>query len=192
LAKEINVQDVLLDVKRQVGSGEALWLWDQETGEDELRKLLTDYKIVTASNRINTKTSSFSSCLGEWREKVKTIRIPCSALLTEIPTLKTLFGILRDDIVAMGELPYDKRGTFLSELENNTSALADFFASETAVFKSIYSFHLTGFSDGEVNTLYSKLPVTSFTSDKSDFEKTVGSLAEQIRNEQEKYKLHQL
>jgi hypothetical protein len=45
LAKEINAQDVLLDVRRQVGSGEALWLWDQETGEDEIRKLLTDYKM---------------------------------------------------------------------------------------------------------------------------------------------------
>ena len=112
LATEINAQNVLLDVKRQVSSGEALWLWDQETGENEIRKLIKDYKIVAASNRINTKTSSLFDCLGVWREKVKSIRIPCSALVMEIPTLKTFFLILRD-IATNGELPYEKRGVSL-------------------------------------------------------------------------------
>ena len=188
---EINVQDVLLDVRRQVGSGEALWLRDQETGEDELRKLLMDYKIIAASNHINTKASSLAACLGGWREKVKSIRIPCSALLTEVPELKVFLGCLRD-IVTTGELAYDKRATFLAELEDNGSAFADFFSAKTTIFKNIYSFHLTSFSEAEVNMLYSKLPMTSFTSDKSDFEKTVADEAEKIRGEQEKYKLHQL
>jgi hypothetical protein len=191
LAKEINTQAVLLDVRCQVGSGEALWLWDQETGEDELRKLLTDYKIVAASNRINTKTSSLAACLGEWRGKAKSIRTPCSALFTEVPALKAFLGCLRD-IAVTGELPYDKRSIFLAELENNGKALADFSSTKTAVFKSIYSFHLTGFSENEVNILYSRLPMTSFTSDKSDFEKIVAAETEKIRFAQEKYKLHQL
>jgi len=124
---------VLLDVRRQVGSGEALWLWDQETGEDELRKLLMEYKIVAASNRINTKTSSLLVCIEEWREKVKSIRIPCSSLLTEISTLKTLFGFLRD-IATTGDLAYDKRATFLTELEKNGGAFADFFSKKTFIF----------------------------------------------------------
>ena len=191
LADEISVSDVLLDVKRQVGSGEALWLWDQETGEDELRKLLTDYKIVAASNRINTKTSSFAACVREWQDKTKSIRIPCSALLTETPVFKKLFEYI-NDIAVTGELTYDKRSSFLNELEKNVSAFTDFFSTRAAVFKEIYSFHLTGFSENEVNALYSKLPMNSFTSDKSDFEKTVAELAGQIRVEQEKYKLHQL
>lgn len=191
LAAEINVQDVLLDVRRQVGSGEALWLWDQETGEDEIRKLLTDYKIVSASNRINTKASSLSACLGEWREKAKSIRIPCSVLVAEVPVLKAFFLTLRD-IVATGELPYDKRGGFLSELETNANAFRDFFMSKANVFKDVYSFHLSGFSDNEINNLYSKLPMTSFTLDKLECEKNVAELAEKIRGEQEKYRLHQL
>lgn len=191
LAKEINAQDVLLDVRRQVGSGEALWLWDQETGEDELRKLLVDYKIVAASNRINTKTSSVTACIVEWQEKVKSIRIPCSALITEVPGLKVFLGCLRD-IGTTGELAYDKRAIFRAELERNGNAFVDFFSAKTVVFKNIYSFHLTGFSENEVNMLYSKLPMTSFISDKSDFERIVAAEAEKIRGEQEKYKLHQL
>jgi hypothetical protein len=191
LAAEIDVQDVLLDVRRQFGLGEALWLWDQETGEDEIRKLLTDYKIVAASNHINTKASSLSACLGEWREKVKSIRIPCAALVTEVPSLKFFFKTLYD-IASSGELPYDKRENFILELETNANAFADFFAAKMDVFKSVYSFYLPDFSDGEITALYARLPMTAFTSDKSECEKNVAALAEQMRKEQEKYRLHQL
>jgi hypothetical protein len=188
LGKEIKAQDVLRDVRRQVGSGEALWLWDQETGEDELRKLLTDYKIVAASNNINTQATSLSECFSGWREAAKSVRIPYSALKSEVTALNAFFGCLHE-IVATGELAYDKRSKFLVELENNGSAFTDFLSKKTDVFKSIYSVHLTGFSESEVNTLYSKLSVTSFSSDKSDFERSVALEAENIRKEQAKYNL---
>jgi len=192
LATTIGTPDVLNDVKRLLGgSGEGLWLWDKETGEDEIRKLITDYKIVAESNRINTKASSLSDCLDEWRNKVKSIRIPCSALITEIPALKEFFYILRD-IFTTKELPYDRRSRFLVELEKNIDAVTDFFESKKDVFKNIYLFHLTGFSDNEVYALYSKLPMTAFTDDKSTYEKNVAMNAEKMREEQEKYKLHQL
>ena len=191
LAKKINTQNVLLDVKRHVGSKEALWLWHQETGEHELRKLLTDYKIVIASNRIITKTSSLTDCIAEWRAKAKTIRIPSSALVSEVPALKTFLHFL-SDIVATGDIAYDKRSKFLTELENNESAIGDFFSKKISIFIDIYSFHLTGFNESDINVLYSRLPVTSFGSDKSDFEKIVSSEAGKIRKEQAKYKLQQL
>lgn len=192
LAAEIKAQDVLLDVKRQVGSGEALWLWDQGTGEDEIRKLITDYKIVAASNRIiNSRASSLHSCLQEWREKAMSIKIPCTALVAEIPSLKAFFLMLRD-IAEGGELPYDKRRIFLSELETNANPIKDFLASKTDVFESVYSFHLTGFSVNEVIALYGTLPMTTFTLNKSESETNVATLAEKRRREQEKYKLHQL
>ncbi|MEG6520864.1 hypothetical protein [Desulfotomaculum sp. 1211_IL3151] len=191
LATEIGAADVLLDVRRQVGSGEALWLWDKETGEDEIRKLLTDYKIVAASNRINAKASALSACIGEWREKIKSIRIPYAALVTEVPTLRTFFQTLRE-IALSRELPYDKRSVFLAQLMTNANEFVEFYTSKIDVFKSIYSFHLTGFSDNEVSTLYSKLPTNAFTADNSECEKNVAELAKRIRGEQEKFRLHQL
>ena len=191
LAEEINTKEVLLDVRRQFGTGEALWLWDQETGKDELRKLLRDYKIVALSNRINTKTNSLTACLSEWREKTKSIRIPCSALIMEAPTLKDFLGCLRE-IGTCGELAYDKRPTFLDELEKNGSEFSSFFSAKTAIFKKIYSFYLTGFNDNEVDILYSKLSTNSFTLDRSTFEKTVAEESNKIRSEQQKFQLHRL
>lgn len=191
LASKINVQDVLLDVRRQLGHGEALWLWDKDTGEDELRKLLTDYKIVDKSNLLNPKTNSLSSCMQEWREKVKFIKIPVSTLVSEVPSLKTFLLILRD-VVTSGDLPYDKRLAFLAELEHNREAFSDFFLERIDVFKNVYSYHLTGFSESEIATLYTKLPTNMFCSDKAECEKSIATLAEKSRGEQEKHKLHQL
>jgi hypothetical protein len=191
LAKEINVQDVKLDVKRQLGSGEALWLWDQETGEEELRKLILDYEIVATSNRIIPKANSLYGCLQEWCEIVKSIRIPYSALLAEVPKLKVFLEMLRE-IVESGDLAYDKRSVFLAELENNSTGFFEFLENKADVFKNIYSFHLTGLSAAEVKSLYSALPVTSFTAEKSDYEKTVADSAEKQKSDQEKHKLHEL
>lgn len=191
LAKKINVQDVLLDVRLQVGSGEALWLWDQETGEEELRKLILDYKIVLASNSINQKTNSLDACMDEWQEKAKAIKTPVAALISERPQLKILFEILRE-IAATRKLPYEKRSAFLTELGKNADTFKVFFTEKTDVFAKIYSLYLTAFSEQEINNLYSKLPFDSFIMDKSDFEKRLDALARQLRSEQEKYCLHRL
>ena len=191
LAAEIGAADVLQDVKRQIGSGEALWLWDKETGEEEIRKLLNDYKIVAYSNRINSRASSLSACIGEWREKVKSIRIPYAVLAKEVPTLKTFFRILHE-IALSGELSYDKRDKFLAQLMTNTNEFKEFYESKIDIFKNVYSFHLTGFSDDEVNALYSKLSTNTFTSENSECEKKVAALAENIRSDQAKFKLRRL
>jgi hypothetical protein len=191
LAKDINA-DARNDAKRQLGQGEALWLWDKDTGEDELRKLLVDYKIVAASNRAwIVKTSSLSACVAEWRETMKSVRIPWSVLVREVSELSALFPILRD-IASNGELPYEKRSTYLGLLENKMSAWMDFSAKKTEVFRSVFSAHLTGFSREDADSLYNKLPMESFTLDRSTYENKVASLAAEIRSGQEKEKLRRL
>jgi hypothetical protein len=189
LADEIGAADVLLDVKRLFGKGEGLWLWDKATGEDEIRKLLTEYKIIAASNKINTKASSLSACLGEWRTKVQAIRIPCSTLSQEMPTLKGFLQILKE-IITSGDLAYDKRATFLFELISSTDVFLDFLATKMDVFKNVYSYYLTGFSENEIGKLYASLPTTSFKMEKPEFENEISSRAKQMRQEQEKFRLH--
>jgi hypothetical protein len=130
---EIGAQNILLDAKKIFSQSEALWLWDQVTGEEEIRKLLIDYKIVFSSNKINTtKSNSLSACLDEWREKIKVIKIPCATLMTEIPSLKTLFSILRE-ISINGELNYDKHKIFIKELIKNIDKFQDFFATRKKI-----------------------------------------------------------
>ena len=51
LAEEIGAPNALEDVRSALSSGEALWLWSQETGEEEISKLIVQYQIVGASNK---------------------------------------------------------------------------------------------------------------------------------------------
>jgi len=194
LAKDIGVQDVLLDVKRLFTSGtsrEGLWLWDKETGEEELRKLMTDYRIVSESNNINGKASSLQACLKEWQEKLKALRIPYASLCVELSALKGLLSVLRN-IATTGDVAYDKRLNFLSALKTNGRTFVEFFASKITVFQKIYSVYLVDFSETEVSSLFSKLPMHSFTMDKPEYEKELAKLAERAKGEQEKHTLLKL
>jgi hypothetical protein len=89
-------------------------------------------------------------------------------------------------------LSYEKRTVFLSELNKNADNFKKFFTGKTSIFSKIYSLYLAGFSEEEVNILYSKLPFESFILDKSDFEKRIDELVKQMKSEQAKYKLQSL
>ena len=80
VADAIGIQNVIGDVKRQVGSGEASWLWDKGTGIEELHKLLVDYKIILKSNDFESvpKTTTFFSCMQAWKEYTHFLKIPHS------------------------------------------------------------------------------------------------------------------
>lgn len=76
LAEEIGAPNALEDVRSALSSGEALWLWNQETGEEEIRKLIVQYQIVAASNRFAgystfDATHDYPSCITKWKECAK-------------------------------------------------------------------------------------------------------------------------
>lgn len=190
--KKLGVDDILLDVKRQIGAGEALWLWDQETGEEELRKLLADYQIVDASTPIIGKTNSFAHCMSKWGECIRfAIKIPMAALVSERPDMAKILKCLYD-IETTGDLPHEKRPMFLGELEKKGSLFKEFVDNIRVTFSDIYSVYLNGFSEGDIEKLYAKLPAKSFTDDRSTFERKISSLANEARADQKKFQLHHL
>jgi hypothetical protein len=85
LAKAIGAEDnVLTDIRRLFGVKHSC-LWDKQTGEDEIRKLLTEYSVVKESNTIlNTSAHSLTEAFKEWRERLKFIGISCDALRQSI------------------------------------------------------------------------------------------------------------
>lgn len=191
ISNAIGVDDVLGDVRRQIGAGEALWLWDQETGEDELRKLLTDYRIVERSSEFVGKTNSLYKCISAWVGFAHFLKTPQSALSDSIPKLKVFFRLLAD-IVKTGDLAHDKRADFLQQLEQQRAPLASLDEKKKDIFAKTYQLHLTGFSNEEIDRLYSRLPDNSFLSNLSDFEKTVQKSASEARANQKKFQLHTL
>ena len=84
------------DVKKQIGSGEATWLWNMDTGLEELRKLLVDYKIILQSTQLGIKSASFFSCMQAWKEYTRYIKSPASVITAKCPELMYFIGCLKD------------------------------------------------------------------------------------------------
>lgn len=79
LAKEIRVTDdkVVSDIKRHFGDdSEGLWLWNKETGEGQIRKVIREYEFVKKSNELLVMDNqSVNEALSAWREKLKFVKI---------------------------------------------------------------------------------------------------------------------
>ena len=190
VAASIGIQNVVGDVRRQIGSGEASWLWDKITGIEELHKLLVDYTIILKSNSLESvsSASSFFSCMQAWREYTSFLKIPYSVCKTKIPELSYFFECLKN-IAEDCDLSHDRHEKFLTELEAKSSAIDALKERKMEVFKEEYSIYLTGFSEKEILKLYSKLPGSSYLDDKSTYEKNISREADVIRMEQERFKL---
>lgn len=190
IAASIGIQDVMGDVRRQIGSGEASWLWDKDTGIEELKKLLVDYKIILKSNSFESvsKSTSFFSCMQAWKEYTNFLKVPYSVCKARMPEMACFFECLKD-IAEDCDLSHDKHEKFLVELETKASAITALKERKMEVFREEYSLYLVGFSEKEIGKLYSKLPNSSYTDDKSVYEKNINREAETIRSEQERFKL---
>lgn len=190
IADAIGIQNVIGDVKRQVGSGEASWLWDKGTGIEELQKLLVDYKIIFKSKDFESvsKTATFFSCMQAWKEYTHFLKIPYSVCKAKMPELSSFFECLKN-IAEDCDLSHDKHQKFLVELERKAAVITALKERKMEAFKEEYSLYITGFSEKEVAKLYSKLPNSSYLDDKSTYEKNVSNEADAIRMEQERFKL---
>ncbi len=190
VAKEIEALDPLKDV-RHCFSADGVWLWDKATGDEEIRKVLRDYTIIAVSVRCGfvTKTNSFTDCMDAWREKTKTLKMPCSILSVTRKDLKTFLGLLLE-ISKGGNLEANgQRNVFLEELQGKNTLIADFFEGRFNTFKTIYDVQLKGLDDDEVEALYNGLDMSSFQQEKTSYENNLMMKIEDIKKHQARGKL---
>ena len=76
-AEKIGVHNLLDDVYKQIAMEAKSYLWDQEDGEEQLRKLLLEYRIINQSNNILHKTSNtITACCRDWCRYAETLKLP--------------------------------------------------------------------------------------------------------------------
>jgi len=191
LAKVIGATSELLDdVKRKFDSSEALWLWNQATGEERIRDLILDYEIVEASNGINPPTQSLKGCYEGWRDRLKFVKVPWESLRTEFPTSGRLFEALRD-IAQNGNLMAEKRRAFLGDLRANAEDIKSLFNDSTKHFKSVYHIYLDGLGEAEIGAVSSALKNGLFCCEKSEAYRCVSEAVEDAKKNQAKTRLRQ-
>lgn len=178
------IEDVrsLFDVKHSA-------LWDKPTGEDEIRKLLTEYGFVKETNDIlNSSARSTKDAFKGWREKLQFLGISHEALRSKYSALTSLFDLLfkihkNEDI-----LP-DQLKAFHANITAHRDEIRELLNNETGIFAEVYAPYLEGFSESDIAEVKSKLPHGLFGMPQNTCNARVKETAEEFRKNQLKTKL---
>ena len=192
LADKIGAGSGLLDDIRKLFNVKYFCNWNKDLGENEIRKLLTNYGIVLESNiLLKTRSNSLSKTLSDWRDKMKFVFISPEQIEMKYPSLTKLVDSLRKIVLGQELLP-EQLKDFHNELVAHGSVFSDLLAKEKSIFGEVYSAYLDGFCDEEIREIRSKLPQGMFCLCASECNEEVKLQTELFRQRQTKTKLHSL
>ncbi len=189
LATAIGAENnVLADIRRLFGVKHSC-LWDKQTGEDEIRKLLTEYSVVTESNAIlNAAGHSLTDAYKEWRERLKFIGISYEALRAKYSDLaKVLDTLLK--ICKQEDILPEQLKSFHMELVAHGAEIRELLNNDRRAFPEVYKPYLEDLSDNDIADLKSKLQTGLFELPKTDCNVKVKETAEEFRKNQVKSQL---
>lgn len=192
LAKEIGAEgSVIADIRKLFGVKHSC-LWDKQTGEDEIRKLLTEYSIVKKSNTIlDTSAHSLSEAFKEWRERLKFLGISCEAMCSKYPALSKMFDTLLKVYQQLDVLP-DQLKAFLSGLTEHSAEIKDLLNNDKRIFAEVYAPYLENLSENDISNVKGNSSVGLYELSKTDCNSKIKEAAEEYRKSQLKTQLFNL
>ena len=191
LAREINAEKRFIDdIHKHFGDDtEGLWLWNKETGDAQIRKVINEYEFVKKSNELLGKTnSSLGDSIQAWQEKIKFIKVSHEVAMENTnyhPIVKDLYNIAE----GMGK---DYFRDFYETLIIKGDAIVDFIKSDRDIFAKMCAFQLQGLSEQEVSDIYNKIPNGSFFSYKQDYLIKIEQIVNDYKSNLAKTKLRKL
>ena len=189
LATEIGASENVLEDIRDLFAVKHSCLWDRQTGEDEIRKLLTDYGFVKETNiLLNVTTCYLPEAFEAWRERLKFIDISFEVLRGKHPSLAKVLDTLLKMYQQADVLP-DQLNIFLSELKAHGTEIRDLLSNEKRIFTEVYAPYLDNLSDSDIGEVKSKLPTGMFEHSVTDCNVKVKTAAEEFRKNQLKTQL---
>ncbi len=192
LAGEIGATDKVLSDIKVLFSVKHSCLWDKQTGENEIRKLLTDYGIVKESNiLLATAAHSRVDAFKEWRERLKFIGISSEALKMKMPQIAGFLDLLMRIYQQLDMLP-DKIKTFYDELMAKTAEIKFLLNNDKAIFSEIYAPYLENLSESDISEIKCKLPPGMFELSRTDSNAKVKATAEEFRRNQLKTQMYKI
>jgi len=167
-------------------------LWDRQTGEDEIRKLLVEYGVVKESNAILSATAhSLNEAFKEWRERLKFIAISCETLRTKYPALTNIFDILLKIYKQENILP-EQLKVFHAELAAHGAEARDLLNNDRQVFAEVYEAYLEDLSADDITAVQTNVGTGLFNLPKTHCNVKVKEAAEAFRKNQLKSQLFRL
>lgn len=192
IAKEIGAEDsVLTDIKK-LFSVQYSALWIGTTGEDEIRKLITEYEVVKVTNiLLNVTAHSKDAAFKAWRETLKFIGFSCESVRAKKPTLdKFFYNLLR--IANYEDMLPEHVKSFLDEIINHIADVREILDNPLAVFIDIYEPYLKGLSEAEREEIKNSITTEMFTASATASNAAVKKAAEDYKKNQLKSQLYKL
>lgn len=162
LAEEIHVPDdtVVSSIKDRFGSdSEGLWLWNQETGEREIQKVIREYEFIKKSNELlSTDKRSLNDAFSAWKEKLKFIKVSHEIVSKETgfaPLIVVLYEVAKG-------LGGDTTRKFYDVLIDHGHEIVNFFELDKTTFAKYFEHALRGLSPSEIEEVYNKMPLNCF------------------------------
>jgi len=192
LAKEIGIEkNVIVDI-RSFFDVKHSCLWDKQTGEDEIRKLLTVYNVVKESNAIlNTVAHSLNEAYKDWREQLKFIGISCEILRSKYPALAIIFDTLLK-VCKQEEILHEQLKVFHTELVTHSAEIRELLNNDRRVFAEVYDAYLEDLSDNDIDVVKTNVGTGLFELPKTNCNVKVKEAAEEFRKNQLKTQLFRL
>lgn len=192
LAAEIGAEDAVLPDIKKLFSVQYSALWIGTTGEDEIRKLITEYEVVKSTNiLLNVPAHSKEAAFKAWRENLKFIGFSCESVRAKRPSLdKFFYNLLR--ISTYEDMLPDNMKAFLDEMRNHTIEIRDILNDTLGVFRELYAPYLEGFSDTECEEIKASITAEMFTTSATASNATVKKAADDYKKKQIKAQLYKL
>lgn len=192
LAASIGAENnVLADICR-LFSVKHSCLWDRQTGEDEIRKLLLEYGVVKESNAIlNATAHSLNEAFKEWRERLKFIVVSCEALRTKYPALTNVFDMLLKIYKQENILP-EQLKVLHAELVTHRAEARELLNNDRQVFAEVYEAYLEDLSADDITAVQTNIGTGLFDLPRTNCNVKVKEAAESLRKNQLKSQLFRL
>ncbi|GHV54659.1 hypothetical protein FACS1894206_07920 [Deltaproteobacteria bacterium] len=191
LAKEIGAVDkVVGDIQKHFGdNSEGLWLWDTETGDGQIRKVIREYEFIKTSNNLLIKhNSSIADALSAWQDKLKFIKVSFE-VAHENHAYTPFIGILVNIAKGSGR---DTLKASYDIFEEYGSTIIDFLKNDRDVFTKAGAFLLQGLSEQELTEVYNSIPNNCFVMNKQDYLQTIQQIVNNYKSNLAKMQLRNL
>ena len=190
VAKEIGADNSVLPDIKKLFSVRYSALWIGSTGEDEIRRLISEYEVIKSTNiLLNVSAHSLDSAFKAWREVLKFIGFSCESIRAKRPTLdKFFYHLLR--IANYEEMLPENKKSFLDEMNYHNVEIRDILGNTLGAFTEVYAPYLEGFSDTEVEEIKNSITSELFTASATASNATVKKAAEDFRKNQVKSQLY--
>lgn len=164
------------------------WVWNKDTIDEKIDETITEYEIVSESNGMIVRTSSYADCLDEWRKKAQTFKVSYSAVRLEVGELQRLleflYQISRDGFI------YDTdKEKFLAELKTQGARFKEFCENQLSLLKKIGAFYLDELSDEDVSEIASRYLTNVFACENSEFQTKLDAGVKSYKANMSKYRL---